>query len=120
MTLMLKGNATSCNEFIEQPVNTHDIDHPYQGKFLPRGNISLTRYGYAKTGPYFVFLNIKINDPTFDTAKFNYSALEAFFRMEIYDSKETYSKPPETPFEESLFYINKYVLAGGNVCTYVN
>src|ERR1051325_2299520 len=110
-----KGNATSCNEFIEQPVDTHEDEHRYRGKFSPKGNISLTKYGYSKTGPYFVFLNIKINDITFDTAKFNYSALEAFFKMEIYDSKETYSKLPETPFEESLFYVNKYTLAGGNV-----
>ncbi|GBC34562.2 hypothetical protein GLOIN_2v1870609 [Rhizophagus irregularis DAOM 181602=DAOM 197198] len=107
-------NDTSCDEYITQPKSTGDSDYPYGGNFSPEG-IELTRYD--DTGPYFVFLIINITDPTFNVLT------EPFFRMTLYDSDDglsdferinkTKSDSLISPFEESLFYLNKYTLTGG-------
>ncbi|CAB5183854.1 unnamed protein product [Rhizophagus irregularis] len=109
-----KVNDTSCDEYITQPKSTGDSDYPYGGNFSPEG-IELTRYD--DTGPYFVFLIINITDPTFNVLT------EPFFRMTLYDSDDglsdferinkTKSDSLISPFEESLFYLNKYTLTGG-------
>lgn len=81
-----KDNVTSCDEYIRQPINMGYADRPFVGGFLPAKNkINLTKYGYDDDGPYFVFLNIKINNPALNFSKFNDSAQEAFFRLYIYD-----------------------------------
>ncbi|GBB94001.1 hypothetical protein RclHR1_02270025 [Rhizophagus clarus] len=108
-------NETSCNEYVTQPKFTGDKDYPYGGIFTPKG-IKLTRYN--DIGPYFVYLKVNITDPTFS------NLTESFFRMNLYDSENDYDihdivsmnnmkNESISPFEESLFYLNKYTLTGG-------
>ncbi|CAB5387874.1 unnamed protein product [Rhizophagus irregularis] len=108
-------NETSCDEYVTQPNNTGDKDYPYGGNFSPK-KVELTRYD--DIGPYFVYLDINIRDPTFN------NLTESFFRMNLYDTENDYviyniesmnkiKSGSMTPFEESLFYLNKYTLTGG-------
>ncbi|CAB4487843.1 hypothetical protein RhiirA1_529563 [Rhizophagus irregularis] len=108
-------NETSCDEYVTQPNNTGDKDYPYGGNFSPK-KVKLTRYD--DIGPYFVYLDINIIDPTFN------NLTESFFRMNLYDTENDYviyniesmnkiKSGSMTPFEESLFYLNKYTLTGG-------
>src|SRR5438477_101040 len=82
----MKAKTQDCNEFVtETSYDSTDSDHPYAGKFIPT-DINLTQYGYDNEGPYFVFLQVNIIDPTFDPIKFNDSAQESYFRLVAYGS----------------------------------
>ncbi|RIA92812.1 hypothetical protein C1645_764138, partial [Glomus cerebriforme] len=95
--------TTNCDEFITQPKITNDINYPYGGRFSPTGKISLTKYENI-TGPYFVYLNINITDPTFNGLVADTN--ELLFRMILYDSEnDLQDKSKRSPFEETLFYI---------------
>ncbi|RGB42555.1 hypothetical protein C1646_662181 [Rhizophagus diaphanus] len=114
-TTSYRKNDTSCDEYVTQPENTGDKDYPYGGNFSPK-KVKLTRYD--DIGPYFVYLDINIIDPTFN------NLTDSFFRMNLYDPENDYviyniksmnkiKSGSMTPFEESLFYMNKYTLTGG-------
>ncbi|CAI2167824.1 12885_t:CDS:2 [Funneliformis geosporum] len=95
----------NCDEYVQQPKLTENEDHSFVGNFL--GNISLKGYG-DEGGVLFVFLNININNKLLNL---NDSNQETSFRMIAFDSEDTQSNAPVTPFEESLFYLNKYTVA---------
>ncbi|CAG8581805.1 11892_t:CDS:2 [Funneliformis caledonium] len=97
-------NVEKCDEYVQQPIFTGNIDHSFVGNFL--GNISLT--GYGDEGVHFVFLNINVKN---ELLNLNDSNQETSFRMTAFDSEDTQSNAPITPFEESLFYLNKYTVA---------
>ncbi|CAG8664939.1 11040_t:CDS:2 [Funneliformis mosseae] len=103
-SLPAPANVEKCDEYVQQPIFTGKIDHPFVGNFL--GNISLT--GYGDEGVHFVFLNINVKNKLLNL---NDSNQETSFRMTAFDSEDTQSNAPITPFEESLFYLNKYTVA---------
>lgn len=79
-----KAKAKDCNEFVtETAYDSTDSDNPYVGKFIP--TVNLTQYGSDNEGPYFVFLQVNIIDPTFDPIKFNDSA-QTYFKLVAYGS----------------------------------
>ncbi|CAG8687209.1 11677_t:CDS:2, partial [Ambispora gerdemannii] len=103
-----------------QPIMTDDTDYPFVGRFSPKGDITLTAYngteikeGKAAPGPTFVYLRINITDPTFDLAVLiTIIDINMAINEYRYVESESGTKRP-SPFEESLFYLNKYTLSGG-------
>ncbi|CAJ0845321.1 7353_t:CDS:2 [Entrophospora sp. SA101] len=104
-------NSTSCDQYVTQPRNIHIQDFPFVGTFSPKGNVMLTRYD--DTGPYFVQLYVNIKDPKFnnDTQELMMTAYDAESEY-VYDTERKYFDPSLSPYEESLFYMNKYTLTG--------
>ncbi|CAJ0886217.1 7702_t:CDS:10 [Entrophospora sp. SA101] len=104
-------NSTNCDQYVIQPKKIGYEDYPYVGYFSPKGNINLTQY-YIDSGPYFVYLYVNIKDSTDDFTQ--------EFRMTVYDEGNEYDMQnqsfvaPTSPFEKSLFYMNKHTLVGRN------
>nr|CAG8545120.1 4987_t:CDS:2 [Entrophospora candida] len=104
-------NSTNCDQYVIQPKKIGYEDYPYVGYFSPKGSINLTQY-YIDSGPYFVYLYVNIKDSTDDFTQ--------EFRMTVYDEGNEYDMQnqsfvaPTSPFEKSLFYMNKHTLVGRN------
>ncbi|RIA87126.1 hypothetical protein C1645_777957 [Glomus cerebriforme] len=99
-----------CDEYVNQPVNMGYIyDHPFVGSFIPGNNIYLakTANNSDTTKPSYIFLNINVMDPTITS---NYSFQDSVYRLYAYDSSTQYNDSL-TPFGESLYYTNKFVMA---------
>ena len=81
------SKAKECNEFVTETIFNETVsDHPYVGKFIPTDNIKLNQQGYDDEGPFYVFLQVNVIDPTFDIAKFNDSAQKSYYRLDAYGS----------------------------------
>ncbi|RIB09462.1 hypothetical protein C2G38_2108557 [Gigaspora rosea] len=103
--------VTSCDDCISQPTLVSDIDFPYIGRFSPKHDIGLTKY--SDPGPYFVYLNMYVNTTGLS---FNDTAQDSIFRMVAFDAEKDFLYSNSTsPFEESLFYSNKYSLARNSI-----
>ncbi|KAF0486233.1 hypothetical protein F8M41_022710 [Gigaspora margarita] len=113
----------TCNKYVTQAEKTNDDDnYPFAGNFSPKTNINLHKYE-DKNGPYFVFLDIAIVDPNFPKI-INDSTQISSFRMIAFDSDNDYIirnksfvSPSHhiSPFENSLYYMNKYTLSSSYI-----
>ncbi|RIB09461.1 hypothetical protein C2G38_2251361 [Gigaspora rosea] len=103
-------NVASCDDCISQPTGGNGIDFPYIGRFSPKHDIGLTTY--SEPGPYYVYLHMYVNTTGLS---FNDTAQDSTLRMiAFYAEKDllpVYNSNSTSPFEESLFYSNKYLLA---------
>ncbi|CAG8810724.1 22505_t:CDS:2, partial [Gigaspora rosea] len=114
--------ADKCNNYVTKTELIDDDNYPFAAYFYPKKNLSLHKYEDV-IGPYFVFLDINIVDPNFPKI-INDSAQISSFRMIAFDSNNDYIiqnksfiSPSHqiTPFEKSLYYMNKYTLSSGYV-----
>ncbi|CAG8496060.1 4721_t:CDS:2 [Gigaspora margarita] len=100
-------NVKSCDDSISQPTLGSDIDFPFIGRFSPKHDIGLTKY--SDPGPYYVYLHMYVNTTGLS---FNDTAQDSTFRMIAFDAeKDLFYSNSTSPFEASLFYSNKYLLA---------
>ncbi|KAF0491299.1 hypothetical protein F8M41_021862 [Gigaspora margarita] len=106
-------NVKSCDDSISQPTLGSDINFPFIGRFSPKHDIGLTKY--SDLGPYYVYLHMYINTTGLS---FNDTAQDSTFRMIAFDADKFYKLKKDlfysnstSPFEASLFYSNKYLLA---------
>nr|CAG8589656.1 11363_t:CDS:2 [Entrophospora candida] len=113
-------NSTSCDEYIVQPKKIGYDNYPYVGYFSPKGNINLTKYNDT-VGLHFVYLHINIKNSTAPddyTREFRmtlYDAGKFFHKIDVYILLNKDFNTSVTPFEESLFYMNKHTLTGHSV-----
>ncbi|CAG8581756.1 24580_t:CDS:2 [Racocetra persica] len=117
VTITNYDGTDNCNNYVTQPEKIDDDNYPFTGYFYPNKSIILHKYEDEK-GPYFVFLDIRIVDSNFPKI-INDSTQISSFRMIAYDSENDYNIQNKqfdsashqiTPFEQSLYYMNKYTL----------
>ncbi|RIA94139.1 hypothetical protein C1645_818523 [Glomus cerebriforme] len=106
-SVVAPGVSKPCDEYVTQPINmNYTDDHPFVGSFVPEDNIYLSKTNNDTMTPSYIFLNINVIDPIAS----NYSVRDAVYRLYAYDSS-TAAQCNDSPFGESLYYRNKFVLA---------